>query len=159
MIDPEKLNEGLLKLTMHMPMRAISINDERYLERYYVCSNEAGEQTWLHRFVGADGDRHFHSHPWRASSRILCGGYREECIFAGEFKRVFTHLYNAGDTNIITPGTLHKIVKIEPFTWSMMQVKPDWETWFFIDDKGATIQMGKTHGENWHAHYAPRENE
>lgn len=65
----KRLREGaasghLLALTYDLPCRKIAVNDEPYLERYFIALNSDGSQVWLHRFLTPDGDRHFHTHPW-----------------------------------------------------------------------------------------------
>jgi len=157
MTPTEQVNEAMMEVSKHMPMRRILVDEQPYIERYYVKTSATGEQTWLHRFLSADGDRSFHSHPWYADSVIVCGGYQEESMSHKDLTRQFARRYVPGDTNIINPTTLHMITSVDPMTWSVMQVKPNWGTWYFIDDNGKIEQMGKTHGEEWWKRYDARE--
>ncbi len=155
-ISIEIIDASLLQVTKNLPMRPITIDGKPYVERYYVGSNPRGEQTWLHRFLNADGDRNFHSHPWYADSMIVCGGYWENSTFIGELHKHNSRRFEAGDVNMINPNTLHKIDRIDAMTWTIIQVKPHWGTWYFINDEGETKEMGKSHDENWWKDYSCR---
>jgi len=157
MISTKSINDHQMEITKNLPMREIKIGDKPYLQRYYVGQNLRREQTWLHRFLSADGDRHFHSHPWYADSMIICGGYTEESAPISNFKRSHIHRFNPSDRNIINPDTLHRITQIDKYTWTVMQVHPNWGTWYFIDEDGTKKEMGKTHGEDWWMDYRHRE--
>jgi len=102
-----------------------------YMERYFL--QEDGRQyAYLHRFVRPDGDQFVHSHPWAvAKSLVLCGGYQEvryDGAAAVEVK------LSAGDENTIVQSTLHRIVSVEPETWTLF-VHSDWiSDWGFATD-------------------------
>jgi hypothetical protein len=136
-----------------MPMKTIQVNGEDYLERYFVGELN-GTQEWLHRFLRADSERHLHSHPWHADSTVLCGYYMEqirrdngETFVCGKF---------AEDQNIITPDKIHRVLEVEPNTWTHMRVYPGREShWYFIDDNGVKTQMD-TSPEDWYLSCKPR---
>jgi len=136
------MHDLLMLLTANYPMKTIEILGEPYLERYHVKTDEDGTQHWLHRFLRNDSERHQHSHPWEARSKILCGSYLED--------RSGAHtLYQAGMTNLIMPETMHRIVEVEPNTWTYMRVLPGRAvSWAFIDDSGARTPMA-TSPEDW----------
>lgn len=157
MILASTMDSNLLEITRHLPMREIKRGVDPYIERYYVGQNEAGAQTWLHRFLGFDGDEFFHSHPWYANSTIICGGYTEESATLIDLKNKKSQRFGVGDKNIINPETLHKISSVDKYTWSVMQIRPGWVEWFFINSIGGLVHMGKTTTENWWKDYGPRE--
>lgn len=147
-MDKQLLHEQLLHITFHLPCKTIAINGEDYLQRYYL-GEQLGYQYWLHRFLRNDSERHLHSHPWSAISTIICGSYTEE--------RSSTKLkYMPGHKNNITPDTLHRIVAVEPNTWTLMRVSPErLPEWYFIDDQGNKTPM-RTSELDWHTKYKTR---
>ncbi len=136
----------LMLLTANMPMKVIQVNDQDYLERYYVNTDLDGTQHWLHRFLRSDSERHLHSHPWEAESTILCGWYREQYPDMEVLRK-------QGDVNHINPDTLHRIVDVKPDTWTYMKVYPGRsDNWFFIGDDGAKTPMRTSEPEWWKAY-------
>lgn len=151
---PEKItHDYMMALTATMPMKTIIINDEPYLERYFAMVLPDGTQIWYHRFLRNDSERHLHSHPWQALSTILVGYYVEECAEGG----VTTHTkYTEGERNRIYFGTTHRIVEVEPDTWTMMIVDPGrLAEWHFIDDDSTKTAMPTSPFE-WHKDCKPR---
>lgn len=148
------MHEQLMIITRTLPMKTIQVNGEDYLERYFLGDSH-GTQEWLHRFLRADSERHLHSHPWDADSTILCGWYTEEVLCGNNIdKRQIT--WNSGEQNIITPNKIHRIIDVEPNTWTHMKVYPGRESsWFFINDDGEKNEM-KTSPTDWWKDCAPR---
>ena len=72
------MHDILTAVTATRPCKTIQINGQDYLRRYYVGTQVAGNDVWLHEFLSSDGERHLHSHPFTARSIILMGGYTEE---------------------------------------------------------------------------------
>jgi len=149
-------HEQLMLITRTMPMKTIQVNGEDYLERYFVGELN-GTQEWLHRFLRADSERHLHSHPWDADSTILCGWYTEEVLRVdGINKREIT--WHVGDENIISTNKIHRIIDVEPNTWTHMKVYPWREPhWYFIDDNGVKSERPASE-LSWHTKYKPRTN-
>lgn len=142
------MHDLLMNITFYLPCKTIAINDEDYLQRYYV-GEQLGFQFWLHRFLRNDSERHLHSHPWSATSTIICGSYTEQRA-AGKVR------YMPGHKNQIGPDTLHRIISVEPNTWTFMVVSPArLPEWFFIDDNGNKTHM-KTSPKDWHTEYKTR---
>lgn len=142
------MHDDLMHLTFHLPCKTIAINDEDYLERYYL-GEQLGAQYWLHRFLRNDSERHLHSHPWTATSTIICGSYTEQRT-SGKVR------YKAGHTNLISPETIHRIVSVEPNTWTLMRVDQGrLPEWFFIDDSGNKTFV-KTSPTDWHTSHKTR---
>src|SRR5690554_2304453 len=95
-------HESMMALTADMPMKTIEVNGESYLERYFAHSLADGAQVWYHRFLRNDSERHLHSHPWIAVSRILIGCYLEERAIEGS---ICVRGLQEGDCNVIAPST------------------------------------------------------
>jgi hypothetical protein len=152
-------HEQLMLITATMPMKTIEVGGLPYLERYYIGTLPNGTQEWLHRFLRADSEPHLHSHPWDADSTILCGDYLEEVQRSNGHK--FSILHGAGMQNIITTDKLHRIVDVEPNTWTHMRVYAGREpVWYFIDDAtdtdvGTKTEM-KTSPIDWWKYCKPR---
>ncbi|MCP5136550.1 MAG: hypothetical protein H6981_07105 [Gammaproteobacteria bacterium] len=102
------LSRALHRLTANRPGRLIQIDGKPYLERYFVA-RLLGLTIYLHRFVGPDGDRHVHNHPWRLSlSIVLRGGYREARLVS--FAPYQTREREVRWINLIRRSTFHRIV-------------------------------------------------
>lgn len=140
-------HEQLMLITKFMPMKTIQVSGKDYLQRYYVGKNEHGNQDWLHRFLRADSERHLHSHPWHADSTILCGWYAEEVKGS---HATFSKAWYAGDVNAIVPDRIHRIVDVQPNTWTHMRVYAGRESaWFFINDEGEKHGMQTSPVDWW----------
>jgi hypothetical protein len=151
-------HELLMALTASMPMKQIDVNDAPYLQRYFVGYAKDGGSWWYHRFLRADAERHLHTHPWTGRSFILCGHYIEQLRPPGNTndRNDRRRYFNPGMLNQIFPSTLHRIVEIEPDTWTLLYIAPGREpTWKFIADDGAEIIM-QSSPENWHEKVGPR---
>lgn len=146
------MHELLMLLTASLPMKSIEVGGLPYLERYHVKTDPDGTQHWMHRFLRNDSERHLHSHPWTATSRILCGYYVEELP-----NDVRVAMW-PDSINEIAPEKLHRIVEVEPNTWSYMIVKPErLLTWAFISDSGARTPV-LTSPPDWWKDCKTREN-
>jgi hypothetical protein len=151
-MNNKNMHEILMLATQNLPMRVIELDGDPYLRRYFLREDDDGTQVWLHHFLRNDYDRALHTHPWSAVSEILCGGYTEETPKG-------LRSYAPGETNTITPDTLHKIVSVEPNTWTLMTVSGlgDIPAWEFIDSKtGERREKVKSSGPDWWKKYGPR---
>jgi hypothetical protein len=136
-------HEALMILTAHMPMRTIEVNGQPYLERYYVNSDVHGMQTWLHRFLRNDSEPHLHSHPWDAESFIICGWYTEQTP-----ERMY--LNQPSNINFIPRSKMHRIIEVEPHTWTIMRVQPGRDPeWYFYEQDGTRVAV-QSSPEAWH---------
>ena len=125
----------LMILSATLPMKRIMVNDELYLERYHVKNDQDGTQHWLHRFLRNDSERHMHSHPWHAVSKVIYGSYTEDVRRVDG--SILERSYKVGDTNYIPEDKIHRIITVAPNTWTYMIVRPErLDQWFFIDEKG-----------------------
>jgi len=140
-------HDEMMEFTKKMPMKTIQINGRDYVQRYYAGTDENGVQTVYHRFLTEDSERHFHSHPWEAVSRIICGMYLEESL-VGDSKMV--NAYDHGDINRIKFDTLHRIIAVEPNTWTKLRIQPArLPEWFFINDDGEKTFMKTSQADWW----------
>ncbi|ALO46588.1 hypothetical protein [Pseudohongiella spirulinae] len=164
--------EYLMELTATMPMKQIDVLGKPYLQRYFAGSLFGGEaDVWIHRFLSCDGDRHLHNHPWQGISFVLHGGYleryqndrteladrmRRACnmspvqldqIIAGEQTDLSIDL-----GEFIGIEHWHRIVRVQPETWTLMIVDHARESkWWFRDDAGALEEMTASPADWWKA--------
>lgn len=111
----------LYKISGGLPCRLITRDGTPYLERYFLC-RIFGLTAYLHRFVGSDGDKEVHNHPWNSMALCLAGGYEEErltglCIhqhWQHRLRRIFP-----GKLNRIRANDFHRIAKTKPETWTL----------------------------------------
>lgn len=74
----------------------------------------------------------------------------EAKIHDGTVKIKRQRWYFCGHTNLISPGTLHRITEVKPNTWTSLTVtKERAESWFFIDDNGNRQTMAASPSEWW----------
>lgn len=144
-------HDQLMRITERMPMKTIEVNERPYLERYFAGYTDDGGQWWYHRFLCADAERHLHTHPWTGTAVLLCGSYKEHLRPPGTDGALDRFRYfSVGHVNQIFPNTLHRIVEVQPNTWTMLHIKPGREpTWKFIADDGTETVM-QASPENWH---------
>lgn len=90
-----------------------------------------GLRVMLHHIHRADADVWLHNHPWQhATFRILSGGYTEERLRRdGGIERT---TLCAGDVNRLTAGTFHRVVHVEPNTWTLGIIGPRVQDWGFL---------------------------
>jgi len=50
-LNHAEMHGQLMACTADMPVKRIMVNDEPYLDRYYVCTEGDGTQHWLHHFL------------------------------------------------------------------------------------------------------------
>lgn len=118
------INKLFYKLTNYLHCRVILVEGKSYLERYYITKH-----IYLHRFISGDGDRHVHDHPWAwAFSIILLGGYLEETGLGKRINRKFF--------NFISSTYYHRILSVEPKTWTLFVRGKMIKRWGFLDYNG-----------------------
>jgi len=151
-------HEILMMITSGMPCRTIVVNGADYLQRYYVGKAPYGGQYWLHRFLVADSEPHLHTHPFNADAKMLTGSYCEASRdLTDGLSGIRYRTVTKGQTNVITPDTLHRIASVEPNTWTFLHVHPGrMLTWKFIADDGSEVVV-KSSPENWFENYQPRQ--
>ena len=126
----------LFRYSGNLPCRFIEIDGQPYLERYYL-GRVLGTTFYLHRFVGADGDRQVHDHPWKyAAAVVLSGWYVEERVthldvakgWASRFRTLWP-----GRINRLGPSCFHKILETRPDTWTLFAHGPYVKVWGFLN--------------------------
>lgn len=126
-----------LKLLDRMGRRNVimdRINNEPYLERYYIFLKDRQWfpfNVFLHKFLKGDPDD-LHDHPWPYATLVLKGGYWETTP-AGKFWR------GAGHFRICPANSFHRI-ELEPgvTTWTLFMPGVKQRDWGF-DVKGTWI--------------------
>jgi len=94
-------------------------------------------RTIIHKIHRADADPHMHNHPW-ATARflILNGGYTEEReippIVPGACGGLQITQYRPGDVNYINANDYHRVVDVEPETWTLGIVGDRIQDWGFM---------------------------
>jgi hypothetical protein len=148
-------HDQLMTFTATMPLKVISVNGEPYLERYFAGLSEDGGQWWYHRFLRADAERHLHNHPWHGRVTVLRGKYTEEYLGAEGHRGRMT--FRAGAQRLIVPQTTHRIIEVEPNTWTFLYIEAGrLPTWSFIGDDGKREIM-QTSPEDWHLTFPARQ--
>lgn len=146
------MSKKILEMTADMPCLKIEKNGQPYLNRYFVCEYQDGSQDVIHNIIAADPEPLWHSHPWTAHSQILKGGYTEERFYNGPDEPFFMkYELIEGDTNFITPDTLHRITRVQPNTWTYLHISAHRaKQWFFIDEKLNKKVMQASEHNWWH---------
>jgi len=176
-------NEDLLEITKSMPMRQIDVNGSPYLQRYFAGTSADDYDIFIHRFLSADGDEHLHSHPRDSYSFVVHGEYLEN-INGANRKRIgrgwltknqileminnlqsFSHdgmfiLTGSGfvfSPEHLTPFDYHRIVSVEPETWSLFVVGPQILPYWYFKEANGDIVPVKSSPRDWWKSCKPRE--
>lgn len=123
------------KIARGRPCKVIYSGETPYLIRIYMSHDERGGRTYLHKFLTSDGERWLHNHPFHAETEILSGGYVEERI------KILCHIepgvyklwHTEGEAFAITGDTFHRIVSVEPNTWTLFKHGPHYKYWGFLE--------------------------
>lgn len=127
------------------------VDGELYMERFALCSFFGGRFAMrLHHIVREDRDRHCHDHPWDFFSLVLQNSYVEarpllqEGLWDGpdngdetalQEKCTFTRrgFLSLGFRRALDR---HKIVAVEPDTWTLFITGPYKNQWGFYTPEG-----------------------
>lgn len=125
----------LFRLSGNLPCRLIEIEGSPYLERYYL-GNFLGVTAYLHRFVGADGDRDVHDHPWNFALALgLAGSYIEQRVTTLDaetgWQARYHHMF-PGKISRLGPRVFHQIIRTEPDTWTLFVHGRRVKVWGFL---------------------------
>ena len=114
------------------------INNEPYLERYYLFLKE---REWfpfnifLHKFLKGDPDD-VHDHPWPYATLILKGGYYEWTPnFDSQGTKISEtrHWRGPGHFRICSPNSYHRIELKDGITaWTLFMPGPQKREWGFL---------------------------
>lgn len=130
------LRKALYQYSGRLPCRLIHTQEKRYLERYFL-GQLFGWTFYLHRFVGSDGDRALHDHPWKhAGALCLAGGYLEKRIRwfnpRSGYDTYQRHIV-PGRINMVRAAVFHQIVSTKPDTWTLFFHTPKIKEWGFME--------------------------
>ena len=118
------------------------VNDEPYLERYYVFLKD---RTWfpfnvfIHKFLKSDPDD-VHDHPWPYATIILKGGYYEwRPQFNADGKKIgeIAKWCGPGSFRLNSATSYHRI-ELDPDieTWTLFMPGPQQREWGFLTRSG-----------------------
>ena len=114
------------------------INDEPYLERYYLFLKERKKfpfNVFLHKFLKGDPDD-VHDHPWPYATLILRGGYYEWTpVFDSAGKQISEtqHWCGPGHFRICRSNSYHRIeLKPGVTAWTLFMPGPHRREWGFL---------------------------
>lgn len=130
------INRFLLWLTSTMPAKAIDLDGKYYIERYLAKRFKRWNvEIVLHRYLGSDGDRAVHDHPWRLSIGIpITGGYTDERVLGFEpnngWKSKMVKI-RPWRWNFISALRYHRIAYVEPGTWTLFITIKEFKGWGF----------------------------
>jgi hypothetical protein len=118
------------------------INNEPYLERYYVFLKDRESfpfNVFLHRFLKSDPDD-VHDHPWPYATLILKGGYWEwvpQFNHKGEKIGEIAKWRGAGHFRTCGAGSYHRI-ELDPSVecWTLFMPGPQKRDWGFLTRRG-----------------------
>lgn len=151
------MNKILLWLTRNMPAKAIDLDGKHYIERYLVKRIRRWDITiMLHRYLGCDGDRHVHDHPWRLSVGIpLIAGYTDEQVQGFEpatgWKSKMVKI-RPWRWNFISALRYHRIAAVEPGTWTLFITFREFKGWGFAHHNAATGTVTLTQHQGRFSH-------
>ena len=118
------------------------INNEPYLERYYLFLKERDRfpfNIFLHKFLKGDPDD-VHDHPWGYFTVILKGGYYEwvgQFNSAGEKIGEIRYWRGPGHFRTCSPDSYHRIeLKPGVTAWTLFMPGPKKREWGFLTSKG-----------------------
>ncbi len=131
----------LLKLLERLGRKRIimdRINDQPYLERYYVFLKDRNWfpfNIFIHKFLKSDPDD-VHDHPWPYATLILKGGYYEwtPCFDSQGVKTSETrHWRGPGHVRICSANSYHR-VELKPYVdcWTLFMPGPHKREWGFL---------------------------
>jgi hypothetical protein len=138
----------LLKLLERLDRKRIvmdRVNDEPYLERYYLFLKDRKRfpfNVFLHKFLKSDPDD-VHDHPWPYATLILKGGYYEwipQFNSQGQKIGEIGAWRGPGHFRICSASSYHRI-ELDPDVecWTLFMPGPQQKDWGFLS-KGQWVQ-------------------
>ena len=124
----------LMRWSAKLPAREItSPAGQPYLERYHVV--KLGPVTvLLHRYLGSDGEREVHNHPWSwACSFVLKGAYVEERVLGLDVEHGWRSLFHlVRFFNLLGPLAFHRLHRVREGTWTLFIHGRRVQKWGFL---------------------------
>lgn len=113
-------------------------SNQIYLARFWLHSAkrlpdgqfDSGNSVLLHWIARDDDDGALHDHPWSFRSNIVSGGYVEELPGGRRIERKCGDVFNRKATD------LHRVVDVQPDTWTLVLTGPKERSWGFLPDGG-----------------------
>lgn len=114
-------------------------HDAVYLARFWLSpmlrlsdgSPDSGDSLLLHWIARDDDDGALHDHPWAFETRVVSGGYVEQQPDGGQFTTF------VGTTLRREATDLHRVTRVRPDTWTLVETGPKVRTWGFVRPGGA----------------------
>ena len=115
------------------------IDNEPYLERYYLFLKDRGEHfpfnIFLHKFLKSDIDD-LHDHPWPYATLILRGGYwewRPQFDASGKKIGEIARWCGPGSFRVASANSYHRI-ELDPNVtcWTLFMPGPKQRDWGFL---------------------------
>ncbi len=117
-----------------------------YMGRDWIhqYSNETEFGSRVHHLATPDIDRHLHDHPWDFVSIVLKGGYTEirpAVGMAGEWDEdgaepTYPTVRTVGDIAFRRAEDRHRIISVEPDTYTLCITGPKKKSWGFYTPEG-----------------------
>ncbi len=110
-------------------------NGKLYLRRIFIFRSK-NFCVFLHNIRMPDDDRDPHDHPWNFVGAVLWGGYLEMRYTAKGAKRLVRR--TTGSIAYRKATDIHRIVKVEDNTWTLIFTGPkinNWGFWKFAKGK------------------------
>ena len=126
----------LKRFAANRPARAIDSGGREYMYRIFLAEHR-GTRYYLHWFVGVDGERHTHNHPFPGYSIILSGGYREEVLDVykhellraiGQDAQLAYSMHTHRLFNRVPTTKYHRVADALAGTWTLFIAGPDVHT-------------------------------
>lgn len=132
---------------LQLDLKKLVISDEGgpYLTRYHLFKCRRF-RVFLHHIHRPDKDRHVHNHPFPwARAFILSGGYHESITRTNPMSGrtgYLTHDARTWSSEAFEPGNYHRIVHVQPGTWTLFFAGRRSRDWGFLVD-GAHVPCRK----------------
>lgn len=160
----------IIALASTLPARHIHGDDGTpYLSRYKLHGWMPQDQVetpcsvYLHQIHRHDLDEAPHSHPWDwAQTTVLHGGYTEVrgIVQDGKFAELVRRGYRPGEGYFMAGEQVHRIVSVQPDTWTLFMVGPKRKSWgFCVDGRGMVPWRERLAERGVVPDYAPTERE
>lgn len=117
-----------------------------YMERFWLLPYSDDRRRYaarVHHIASADYDRELHDHPWDFWSVVLSGGYTEarpvnplKLDFMQGYENCRYTERRAGSIAFRRATDRHRIVHVEPNTWTLFITGPQRQWWGFYTPTG-----------------------
>lgn len=145
---PPRLADAIIRRAMRTPYTHLQGADgSLYMARFWLrpyAPDGRGIAARVHHIARADADRHLHDHPWNFVSVVLKGGYVEarptsldpDFEHESRAERCTLTERRAGSVAFRRATDRHRIVSVQPDTWTLFITGPKLHTWGFFTPHG-----------------------